>query len=163
MPDDDCAENVARTVLVTGANARVNINSQDHSANTTSPTIHGSQPSASTEWFDRRFKVFTDVEAFMGAVLRQDGDITLVGAGEYRDFCEAKKMGYMLFGPAIRNYLDEVDATARGYWAAKRNLSKAIQTGNQKDIDNFGRVSLEMVRLFECRMAIFRPEIGIVP
>ena len=72
-------------------------------------------------------------------------------------------MGYMLFGPAIRKYLDEVDATARGYWAAKRTISKAIQTGNQKDIDTFGRVSEAMVRLFERRMEIFRPEIGIVP
>jgi hypothetical protein len=163
MPDDDLSENVAPAVFVTGANARVNINSQDHSTNTTSQAMCGQHLSASPEWFDRRYKVFADVEAFMSAVLRQDGDITLVGPGEYRDFCEARKMGYMLFGPAIRNYLDEVDATARGYWAAKRTISKAIQTGNQKDIDTFGRVSLEMVRLFECRMEIFRPEIGIVP
>lgn len=163
MPDDDLSENVAPAVFVTGANARVNINSQDHSTNTTSQAMHGQHLSASPEWFDRRYKVFADVEAFMSAVLRQDGDIALVGPGEYRDFCETRKMGHMLFGPAIRNYLDEVDVTAREYWAAKRTISRAIQTGNQKDIDTFGRVSLEMVKLFECRMEIFRPEIGIVP
>ena len=93
MPDDDLSKNVVPAVFVTGANARVNINSQDHSTNTTSQAMHGQHLSASPEWFDRRYRVFTDVEAFMSAVLRQDGDITLVGPGEYRTFARPEKWG----------------------------------------------------------------------
>jgi hypothetical protein len=106
--------------------------------------------------FDRRFAVFIDVQKFFDYVLQKNGDIELHGPGEYRQFGECMERAEMLFADDIKEYLEDIDKTARAFYvsAKRRGINLGDVAAIDKDAQLLDRLS---VTLMPQRTGLFRP------
>ncbi len=108
--------------------------------------------------FDRRFAVFDGVLDFISYVLREDGNIRLVGPGEYKRFCDRREMAKMLFGDDVNKYLADVDEVARNLYVSAKGRDKATATGDGEAIQREGQLWEHLTGpISEKRVELFRP------
>jgi hypothetical protein len=72
--------------------------------------------------FDRRFRIFTDTAEFMRPILSSPSAFT-PQSDEHRRFQETMQTAGMLFGADVREYLEDVEATAVGLSASRQRMS----------------------------------------
>ena len=105
------------------------------------PTIQAAAsvaPQQQTDWtlYDRRRKIFEDIQEFIAYVLRNNGDFELAGPGEYRDFRRNMDVAEDLYGtPDVRAVLKAFDENVREFWASAQTRKRAIETGDIKAIN----------------------------
>jgi hypothetical protein len=95
-------------------------------------------PQQQTDWtlYDRRRKIFEDIQEFIAYVLRNNGDFELAGPGEYRDFRRNMDVAEDLYGtPDVRAVLKAFDENVREFWASAQTRKRAIETGDIKAIN----------------------------
>jgi hypothetical protein len=122
----------------------------------------GSQRQPDWILYDRRRKIFDDIQEFHNFVLRSNGAFEITGPGEYRDFRRNMDLAENLYGTSdVRTVLEQFDENVREFWVSSQTICKSIETGEVEAINKNHELLSRLIEFGDKIPAVFRPHLSM--